>query len=140
MSAAVNSLRAGSVVTALLFAGHTSGMPWTPFKTTAGDLVVAAMKGYHTEVLGVTRGYWDFYQGFGVAVSACLAGLAILIWQLAGLARSSPQAARPMIATLLATFIANGVIDWIYFVWPPLVFTVAIILCLAVAWVTAKPA
>src|SRR5438128_3623712 len=116
-------LRAAAVVTALLCVGHTTGAPWTPIETTLGHGIVAAMKNYRTEVLGATRGYWDFYQGFGISVSVFLAAFAVLTWQLAGTAKASPASARPMIATLLLAFVGIGAIDLVYFFWPPITLT-----------------
>jgi hypothetical protein len=127
-------LRIASVVTALLFAGHTAGMPWTPVEGARSAALVEEMKGYRFDVMGFTRGYWDFYLGFGLTVSVSLAAFAILIWQLGTLSRAAPGAARPMIAALLAAFAAFSVLDVMYFFTAPLVLTVPVAACLAWAW------
>jgi hypothetical protein len=132
-------LRIASVIAALLFAGHTIGMPWTPVKTARGMALVEEMKAYRFDVMGFTRGYWDFYIGFGLSISACLLAVSLLIWQLGGLTRkTAPSLARPMIAVMLLLFVALSVLNAMYFFTAPLVLTVPAVLCLAWAWVACK--
>jgi hypothetical protein len=131
-------LRIASVVTALLFAGHTMGMPWTPVKSARGMALVEEMKAYRFDVMGFTRGYWDFYIGFGLSISASLLALSVIIWQLGGLTRkATPDIARPMIATMLLLFAAFSALDAMYFFTAPLVLTVPVAACLAWAWVAS---
>ena len=132
-------LRIAAVVTGLLFAGHTAGMPWTPAQSARGTALVAEMKAYRFDVMGFTRGYWDFYLGFGLTVSVSLAAFAIVLWQLGALAKAAPGAARPMIATLLAAFAGFALLDAMYFFTAPLVLTVPVAACLAWAWIASKP-
>jgi hypothetical protein len=62
-------LRIAAVLTLLYCVGHTFGMPWTP-STRPQDLVVPeAMKADQFNVTGSTRSYWDFYFGFGLAIT-----------------------------------------------------------------------
>jgi hypothetical protein len=132
-------LRIASVIAALLFAGHTIGMPWTPVKSARGMALVEEMKAYRFDVMGFTRGYWDFYIGFGLSISACLLAVSLLIWQLGGLTRqAAPSLARPMIAVMLLLFVALSVLNTMYFFTAPLVLTVPAALCLAWAWVACK--
>ena len=128
------SLRTAAVVTALLFAGHTAGMPWTPDHAQRGASLVAEMRGYRFDVMGFQRGYWDFYQGFGLTVSVSLLAFSVLMWQLATLARAAPGAARGPIATLLAAFVAFAALDGRYFFAAPLVLTIPSAALLAWAW------
>jgi hypothetical protein len=91
-------LRIAAVIAALYAAGHTAGRPWTPTHDPLAQGVVVAMREVHFSAVGLTRSYWDFYQGFGVALSVLLAMEAILLWQLAGLARTR----RPPVGNLHA--------------------------------------
>lgn len=133
-------LRAASVVTALLCAGHTVGRPWAPDHSAQGAALVGEMKSYHFDVMGFSRSYWDFYQGFGLTISVSLLFLAVLLWQLASAAKARPGEARPLIAALCATFLAFGVLDWLYFFAAPLVLTLPVVACLALAWGSAREA
>jgi hypothetical protein len=71
-------LRAASAVMLLLAIGHTLGNPWTPAQGPDALAVVAAMRDYHFNVMGLERSYFNFYVGFGWMLSAYLFGHAIL--------------------------------------------------------------
>jgi len=130
-------LRIAAVITFLLFAGHTSGIPWTPGEAPADAAVIEAMKSDHFQVLGVSRTYWDFYFGWGLMISVLFLLLAILLWQLGGLAKTDAPRLRPIIAMFLLAFIANAVLGWIYFFAIPAVMSILIAICLAAAFTTA---
>jgi hypothetical protein len=132
-------LRVASVITMLLCLGHLRGMPWTPDRTPRGLAIISDMKAYEFNAMGFSRSYYDFYQGFGLTCSVSLAMLAILLWQLAAMAKTGMAGTRAMIATLLAGFVGYTVVDYFYLFTAPLVFTVPAVLCLAWAWLTAKP-
>ena len=134
MKTATAWLRAASVATLLLAAGHTLGMPWTPDRTDRGAALVAALRAHTLEVMGSTRSYWDFYQGFGVTISVMLLALAVLLWQVARVARHDARAARPLVATALVTFLAFAVLDGVYFFAAPLALTLLAAALVTVAW------
>lgn len=121
----------------LLFAGHTLGMPWRQEHTPRGTALVEEMKAYRFDVMGFTRGYWDFYVGFGFTIAVSLLAFSILLWHLDGLAKTAPDAARPMIAVLLLTLAAFSALDARYFFTAPLVLTVPIAVSLAWAWLAS---
>jgi hypothetical protein len=50
-------LRAASIVSVLYFAGHQSGMPWTPAVGPAEVAVIDGMKSRSFDVMGTTRTY-----------------------------------------------------------------------------------
>jgi hypothetical protein len=132
------ALRVGAVLTALLFVGHMLGMPWVPEHAPRGAALVAEMKAYRFDVMGFTRGYWDFYQGFGVIIGASLAGYSVQMWQLASRAKSAPRDARAPTAVLLAVFIAFAGLDWVYLFTAPLVMSLAVAASLGWAWVATR--
>lgn len=134
-------LRAASIITLMLFAGHTLGMPWTPDHGAQGASLVREMKSYHFDVMGFSRSYWDFYLGFGLIISVCLLLLVVLLWQVSTIAKAEPDRTRPFVAALFATFVALTVLNCLYFFTAPLALTIPIALCLVLAWVFArKPA
>ena len=127
-------LRISAVLTALYVAGHTAGMPWAPVHGPQEQAVVDAMRNVHFSAMGSVRSYWDFYQGFGVSLSGLLGVQAVLLWQLADVARDGGRY-RAMLATLLAGFLFTALVIGQYLFALPLIFTLAIALCLFLALV-----
>jgi len=132
-------LRIAPVITVLYCAGHTRGMPWTPATGPQEAAVLDAMKTARFATMGTVRTYLDFYFGFGAAISGYLALQAIVLWQLASLAKSVANQVRPLIAALFASFVVNAILVWKYFFAVPLVFAIAIAICLAAAFISARP-
>ena len=128
-------LRIASVVFALYTAGHTYGAMLKDPKE-GGPLkqaTLAAMRGYHENLQGASRSYWDFYMGFGWLVSCTLLLFAILCWQLAPLARTQPAIARPLVLTLFVISIPMTVLAYTNFFAAPAIFSTAATLLLAAA-------
>ena len=125
-------LRALALVLALFTLGHTIGnIP----RITRGEQeasVVAAMQGFRFPIMGFTRSYWDFYQGFSLTITALLAVLMLIAWQAAGIADKSYQSALPFAVSLLVACAALGVISWHYFFAGPVIAS-----CLAIGCATA---
>lgn len=130
-------LRVAAVITFLYFAGHTAGIPWTPAVGPDAMPVLEAMKSHTFDVDGFTRTYWDFYFGFGVIISVYVLALAVVLWQLGSLAQTDAVRVRPIIASIFVAFVVNAVVAWKYFFAIPVVVTVAISVCLALAFVMA---
>jgi hypothetical protein len=131
-------LRIAAAITLLYFTGHTLGSPWIPAAGPLEASVVEAMKTHQFEALGSSRTYWDFYYGFGWAISGFLLLQAVVLWQLAGLARTSPPTLRPIIAAFLASFALNAFVAWKFFFAVPAAMAVAIAACLAIAFAIAS--
>jgi hypothetical protein len=131
-------LRIAAVITLLYCVGHTMGMPWTPATGPQEAAVLEAMKTTQFDTMGSTRSYWDFYFGFGAAISGYLALQAVVLWQLASLARSAASQVRPLIAAFFASFIVNAILVWKFFFAVPPVLAIAIAICLAVAFMSAR--
>ncbi len=128
-------LRVASVLTLLYCLGHTSGVPWTPAQGPTEMAVIEAMKSHHFDVIGLQRTYWDFYFGFGLIISVFMLAQAVILWQLAGLAKRGIQV-RSIIVSFLAAFLINAALAWKYFFIIPLVMAIAISTCLALALLT----
>ena len=129
-------LRIAAVVALLLAAGHTAGAPWTPSKGMAEAGLLQLMKSLHFDVMGTSRTYFDFYFGFGVSISVYLFTQAIILWQVAGLAKSNAKIVRPIVATMFLSYIAGGVVTVMYFFAAPIVFSAVV--CFFIAWAWAK--
>src|SRR6516165_9654370 len=101
-------LRVAAVLTLLWFAGHTAGMPWTPYTDPEAMAVVETMKSHRFAAEGFTGSYWDLYLGFGLMISVLILLQAALLWQVASLARQDAFRVRPIIVSLLMASILNG--------------------------------
>ncbi len=130
-------LRIASIFALLFAAGHTAGAPWTPAKGLTEMGFISVMKSLHFDVMGNSRTYFDFYYGFGVSISVYLIAQAIIIWQVGEIAKTTPAVARPIMLTLIASYVAVGVITVMYFFAAPIVFSAVICGLLAWAWYKA---
>jgi hypothetical protein len=132
-------LRTAAVLTGLLALGHTLGRPWTPAKTPEAAGVVAAMRDVHFATLGVTRSYFEFYQGFGLCIGCFAFVLAGLLWRQADAARSGRPVDRAMIVIALAGFVAMGLVSARFIFAVPVAFNAAIAVALVGAAVASRP-
>ena len=129
--------RIAAVLLLLLDAGHTSGFPWSD---PAWAVDLGPMRSTHFYILGFDRTYWDFYVGFGLTISVLLLLAVVLAWQLGGLPPESLARLRATAWTFALCFAGVTILDWKYFFIIPIVFSIAITLCLtAAAWLSGKP-
>jgi hypothetical protein len=132
-------LRTASVLTLLQAVLHTiGGVFGTP--PPGAQAAVSAMKTVQFPVAGLTRSYWDFYIGFGLAISVMLAVEGIVFWQLGSLCRKDAWRMRPILAAFLVGYLALAADATRFFFPPPIVGDALIALCLALAILTARPA
>src|SRR6266478_1250609 len=128
--------RIAAVLLLLFEAGHTSGFPWSDPKW---GVDLASMQSTHFHIMGFSRTYWDFYVGFGLFVSVFLLLAVVLAWQLGGLPPESLARMRGTAWTFARCFAGITVLAWKYFFILPIVFSIAVTLCLtAAAWLSAK--
>ena len=126
-------IRAASAVTLLYAIGHSAGYPWTPVVGPREAAVIQGMKSLTVKVGGASRSYWDFYEGFGIALGALLLFQAIVLWQLAAVAGSEWGRVRAILLSFGAAFVVNAVIVAKYFFALPLILALSIVACLAAA-------
>ncbi|HXB56913.1 MAG TPA: hypothetical protein VN461_19275 [Vicinamibacteria bacterium] len=129
-------LRVASVTSLLFAAGHTLGgtQEWSPMGETD---VLQAMRTHRFDVMGLSRTYLDFYRGFGYTLTVTLLLQAVLLWQLASLARTEPRRASPMIASFVLASLASTVIAWAIILPVPAYFAAFLTACLAAALLTS---
>ena len=101
--------------------------------------VIAAMKASAFDFMGSPRTYWDFYFGFGLFLSVGLVLQAVLLWQLAALAKSDPAKARPFMISLFLAFVAAILLSWQFFFIAPLVTEAIIAAFIALAYMSSRP-
>ncbi len=129
-------LRIASLISLLFTAGHTLGglKRWSPM---GDNEVLREMTGVHFAVHGASRSYLDFFMGFGWSISVAMVLQTLLLWQLAWLARTNATGVRPMIAAFALATLASGVIAWRFIFPVPALFSAALVIPLAVAFVAA---
>jgi hypothetical protein len=131
--------RIASILLLLFAAGHTFGFSRIDPEWHL-DSLVSSMRSIHFNANGFQRTYWDFYIGFGLFVTVLMVFAAIVAWQLAGLAPGTLAAMRISAWGFVVCFAAVAYLSWRYFFIIPLLFSVAILLCLAVAaWISGNP-
>lgn len=136
MKNVVLPLRLASVLSLLFAVGHTLGglKSWSPM---GPNDVLTAMQTVHFDVQGVTRGYLDFFVGFGFLLSVFLLTEAVLLWQVGSLARVNARLAKPLVWTFFLSSIPMGVLTWTFLFPTPVYFDVALTLLLG--WAVAAP-
>lgn len=130
-------LRIASIATLVFAAGHILGgrESWSPVGETE---VLRVMKSFRFDAEGVSRTYFDFYLGFGLSISVYLALQAVLLWQLARIAKVHPLRARPMIGSFLLASVALAVLSWKFIFGLPAISFAAIAAILVFAFFVAS--
>jgi len=129
-------LRIVSILSLLFAVGHTAGglSFWSP----AGETeVLRAMRTFHFDAMGASRTYLDFYLDFGYTISVYLFMQAVMLWQLASIAKSDASRIRPLIGSFLLASIVSAVLAWKFLFVIPGVFSSALAIFLALAWYAA---
>lgn len=130
-------LRISAVVELLFATGHTLGglKYWSPM---GDNPVLRSMRSVQFDTMGVRRSYFDFFMGFGHCISISQFMAAILLWQLATLARANAPNIRPMIAVIGVAAILQGVVAWRFLFPTPAVFSLLLVASLVVAYGCAR--
>lgn len=129
-------LRISSVISLFFAVGHTLGgvqQSWSPNGESA---VLASMRTFRFDVMGVSRSYLEFYRGFGFLLAIYLVLQAVLLWQLGALARADRALARPLIRSFFVASLPIGVVSWAFLFPIPVYVDAALTVCLAWAALT----
>jgi hypothetical protein len=98
------------------------------------------MRTFQFDAEGVMRSYLDFYRGFGFVLSVFLVLQAVLLWQLAAIAKTNAGALRPVIASFAVASVASGILTWVFIMPIPALFWIPIAGALVVAVFVREPA
>jgi hypothetical protein len=131
-------LRIAAVLTFIHAALHTIGGVFGGTAPGPQQAAVAAMKANEFMAMGVTRSYWDFHMGLGLAVSVFLTIEAVVFWQLSSMAKTDAVGLRPVLTTFLVGYLGVAVVSYRYFFAGPVITEILIALCLGLAMVAAK--
>lgn len=130
--------RVAAVLILLFDIGHTLGFRQSDPQWGI-DAVVGSMRSIHFDVQGFHRTYWDFFLGAGFSIAVFYLFAALLAWQLGSLPKESLVRMRGIAWTFALCFAALAVVSWMYLFILPVVFSIAITLCLAsAAWISSK--
>jgi hypothetical protein len=135
----VLALRTASVLTFVHAVLHTVGGVFGTIPPGPATIAVEAMKSNPFVALGVTRTFWQYYHGMGLAVSIFLFIESIVFWQLGSVAKAAASQLRPVFASFLVAYLAMAVNSYFYFFMAPVVVEILIALCLLWAILSAKP-
>ena len=125
--------RLASYLLVLFTVGHTLGaVVSTPRLGAAGDAVAASMRSVHFALQSADCTWYGLYRGFGATISLFFAFSAVLAWQLGGLAQRERRAFAPVAWALLAAYVANAVIAWVYFFPTPQIFATLVAVLLGI--------
>jgi hypothetical protein len=125
----------------LFAAGHTFGFQQPPDPKWGVDALFGSMRSIHFDMLGASRTYWDLFVGAGLSLSVFFVFAAVLAWLLGGLPAETLARMRGIAWAFALCFAAVTVVSWIYLFIVPVVFSLVITLCLAVAaWLASKQA
>jgi len=131
-------LRIVSVLMLIQAVLHTIGGVFGTPPPGAGAAAAAAMKANQFLLEGHTRSYWDFFLGFGLAITISITMEAIVIWQLASLAKENAAKARPMVITFTLGYLLLGINAWRFFFSGPVICEAIIVTLLILAIATTK--
>jgi RsiW-degrading membrane proteinase PrsW (M82 family) len=131
-------LRIASALTLIFCAGHTYRALDPSSRGPEEAAVFMAMQAYPFNVMGFRRTHWDFYRGFSLLFSVALLLLAVLLWQIGGIAKSDPARARPLIATLFVGYLGFTILCGLYFFTAPAALSAATAICLALAFTASS--
>lgn len=133
-------LRIAAVLTLIHAVLHTvGGLLSDPAHGPEEIAVIEAMKATAFDFMGSQRTYWDFYFGFGWFLSVGLVLQAVLLWQLAALAKTDPAKARPFMIPLFLAFVAAIVLSYQFFFIAPLLTEAIIAVFIALAYMASRP-
>lgn len=130
-------LRTASVLTLIHAALHTIGGVFGTPAPGPQQQVVAAMKSIVFPVMGVTRSYWSFHMGMGLAVSVLLAVEGVIFWQLGALAKAGVPGLRSLLMAFLAGYLGLAAVASQYFFAGPVINEMLIAGCLLGAILTS---
>ena len=130
-------LRISAAIAFLFALGHSLGglSQWSPM---GDNPVLQAMRATRFDTMGANRSYYDFFMGFGWSIAITQFLQAILLWQLATIARTNPGVVRPLIAVFAVATAVGGVIAWRYIFPLPAAFSLLLLGSLVTAYVVAR--
>ena len=131
--------RIAAVVFVLFAVGHTLGFLSFRPSSPDGMAVYDAMNSVQFEFSGAQFTYAKFYTGFGLTVTVYMVFSALLAWHLGAVAATQPRTIVALAWAFAATQFACLILSVLYFFVVPIVFSGAVVVCLAwAAWLVDR--
>lgn len=131
--------RVAAVLLLLFAAGHTFGFRQSE-PAWGVDALLNSMRSIHFDVQGSDRTYWDLFVAAGFSVGVFYLFAAVLAWQLGRLPAATLSSMGVVAWAFTLCFAAIAILSCLYLFVIPIVLSVLITVCLAVAaWLSAKP-
>ena len=124
--------RIAAVLLMLFAVGHTLGFRQSD-PAWGVEALLASMRSVHFDVQGFNRTYWDLFVASGFSVGLFYLFAAVLAWQLGGLPPDTLAGLRTTVWALALCFAAITMVSWRYLFVLPIVFSLAITVCLTAA-------
>ena len=126
-------LRVAAVLTLIHAVLHTIGGVFGAVPPGPATVAVTAMKENTFDAFGQLRSFWMFYRGMGLAATISLTLEAVVLWQLASLAKTEGARLRPIVLAFAVSFLVFAAVSWEYFFMGPVITELLIAACLVVA-------
>jgi len=128
-------LRIAAIAIAVFGLGHTiGGMLLARSRGAGEDALLAALAAYRFDMMGSTRSHHDFYRGEGWYLSAALAAMMVMCWQLSSAAVESPALVRRVSLVIAAFFAISAALCAVFFFAAPLAMSVIAAAACGAAW------
>ena len=124
--------RIASILLILFAVGHTLGFYQVDPKWGI-DSLIQSMRSVHFNANGSERTYWDFFVGFGLFVTVLMVFASVVAWQLGSLPAATLATMRVTAWGFVVCFASVAFLSWRYFFLVPLIFSIAILICLSLA-------
>jgi hypothetical protein len=130
--------RIASILLLVFAVGHTVGFRHVD-PAWGIDGLTQLMRSAHFNADGFDRTYWDFFVGFGLFVTALMLLASLVAWQLGSLPGATLASMRLSTWGFVVCFAFVAFLSWRYFFLVPLIFSIAILLCLTwAAWLSSS--
>jgi hypothetical protein len=128
-------LRIAAIAIAIFELGHTvGGMLLGKSRGPDEDAVMALLAAYRFDVMGSTRSHHDFYQGEGWYLSAALAAMIVICWQLSNSTIESPALVGRLSLVIAVFFATSAALCAVFFFVAPLAMSVIASAGCGAAW------
>ena len=128
-------LRIAAVAIAIFELGHTlGGMILAKSRGPDEDALLGSLAAYRFDVMGSMRSHHDFYLGEGWYLSAALATMIVMCWQLSNSTAESPALVRRLSLVIAVFFAASAALCAAFFFAAPLATSVIASAACGAAW------
>ncbi len=128
-------LRIAAFAILLFELGHTlGGMIFAESRGPEEDALMASLAAFRFDVMGSMRSHHDFYVGEGWYLSAALAAMLVICWQLSRSTLESPVLVGRLSLVMAVFFASSAALSAAFFFVAPLVTSVVASAACGAAW------